>query len=177
MPYVFLSYSRRDAAQVDEVAKVLGRSGVQFWVDRNGISGGDQWRTEIVSAIQGAGLVLLFLSPSSARSENVRRELDLADQAKVRVLPLAISPTEIPDSMKFHLAGVQIVNLWQDRDEGLSRLLRALKSMSIGPANAPRGSRGRAVAPAQQAKVDLSKLGGAGMLDNFDWRRLFSWRR
>jgi hypothetical protein len=170
MAHLFLSYSRRDAQFVDTIAADLKNNGFRIWVDRSGISGGDQWRKEIVDAIQTANTVVLFLSPNSARSDNVRKEIDLAEGARVPILPVALAPTEIPSTLKYQLAGVQIVDVWSDYATGVTALVHTL-ARAGAPAQSQRGNHhhGRPVvgtAPAEQAP-DLSSLGGRNLIDNF----------
>ena len=50
MGHVFLSYSRRDAEQSRRLFSKLELVGVDVWLDRDGIRGGDQWRRQIVAA-------------------------------------------------------------------------------------------------------------------------------
>jgi hypothetical protein len=175
--HIFLSYSRHDAAYVDAVSAHLEQSGFRTWFDRKGIAGGEQWRREIVDAVQKASLLALFLSPNSARSDNVRRELDLADQARVKVLPLAIAPTDIPDEMKFQLAGIQMIELWRDYQRGLGVLVKTLQRHGVQAAGTagPRPARG--TPPPPRTDIDLSELGGAKALEKLSLKRLFGWKR
>lgn len=179
MAHVFLSYSRKDAEYVDRIARQLEGAAFKTWVDRRGIAGGEQWRREIVAAIQAAEAMLLFLSPHSARSQNVRKELDLAETAKIKILPVALSPTDVPNDMQYQLAGVQMIELWRDRDQGVGTLIRTLERNRTQRNPALAGSakaRGRQLAPGSRgepAGVDLSELGGRGLLDLLNIGRFF----
>jgi hypothetical protein len=170
MAHLFLSYSRRDAHFVDAVTADLKNNGFRIWVDRSGISGGDQWRKEIVDAIQSANVVVLFLSPNSARSDNVRKEIDLAEGARVPILPVALAPTEIPSTLKYQLAGVQIIDVWSDYAAGVASLVRTLsRAGAAAQSQRENQRRGRPVvgmSPAEQAP-DLASLGGRNLIDSF----------
>ena len=167
MAHIFLSYSRRDSEFVDRIAADLQKMGFRTWVDRSGIAGGDQWRKEIVGAIHSASVFVLFLSPNSARSDNVRKELDLADTAKVSILPVTISQTAVPSAIQYQLAGLQMVELWRAQDKALLLLLAGLKRHGVVREGAHGG---KPPAPAPPAKrkdeVDLSGLGGGQIIDN-----------
>jgi hypothetical protein len=172
MSHAFLSYSRRDAPLVDTIAKEMERQAIKTWVDRRGIGGGEQWRREIVGAIQSAGVLVLFMSPHSMKSGNVRKELDIAESAKVKVLPVAIAPIDIPKDMQYQLAGVQIIELWRDRDNGLLSLIRAVeRTAGSGAAKGKKPKPARMPVRAQGA--DLSELGGGRLLSliTFGWLR------
>ena len=84
---IFLSYSRDDAQQANDWVANLENFGYRVWIDRAGIRGGQQWNAKIVRSIKEAQALILLLSPNSARSDNVRREIDLAVEAKKRIIP------------------------------------------------------------------------------------------
>ena len=166
MPQVFLSYSRSDGAYVDQLAAYLRSGGVRIWVDRQGIGGGEQWRHQIVEAIRSAQLLVLVLSPNSARSDNVRKELDLAEASKIPILPIAIAPTEIPSGMQYQLAGVQLLELWRDPERGAEKVLKSvLRITKSDNAQLPRPPRAQPPAPLRATPVNLADLGGANLID------------
>ena len=170
MSHVFLSYSRRDEAVVDSLAAHVEQAGFATWVDRKGIAGGEQWRKEIVAAIQSASLMALFLSTNSTRSDNVRKEIDLAEQARVRILPVAIMPIQIPAALQYQLAGVQVIELWRDQSQAASTFIAALQRQGV-----PRGQAGaqRAVkATPSSPNVNLADLGGSRLLDLLNIKKL-----
>jgi TIR domain len=177
MSHIFLSYSRKDGAYVDALAAQLEQAGFRTWVDRKGIAGGEQWRREIVDAVRKASLFLLFLSPHSARSQNVRKEVDLADQARVRILPVAIAPVDIPDDMQYQLAGVQVIEMWRDHDRGADALFKTLQRHGLQPDDNRAARSGSKPAPRRDPGVDLSDLGGSKVLDALRIGRLFGRKR
>jgi hypothetical protein len=64
----------------------------------------------------------------------VRKELDLAEEGKIIIVPLEIRPTIIPPSVKYQLVGFQSINL-QNFEHGISLLtamLEKLGNKSIG---------------------------------------------
>jgi hypothetical protein len=126
MGHVFVSYSRSDADVADRLSDRLEAAGYEVWIDREGIPGGTQWRQQIVRAIKKCDYFIILLSGDSIRSENVRKELDIADNTKKRILPVDISPVAIPDEMEYQLAGVHRIDLATDFDTGYRKLLSAL---------------------------------------------------
>ncbi|MEM6627220.1 MAG: toll/interleukin-1 receptor domain-containing protein [Pseudomonadota bacterium] len=168
MAQIFTSYSRKDTRTVDHLAERLERAGHSVWVDREGIDGGSQWRESIVKAINDADIFLLVLSEHSAASDNVRRELDLAQGAPARVMPVQFGPVQIPEGMAYQLAGVQIIDMTEDRDIGVQKLLAAMDELPGATPTAPQP----AAQPAEEdPKVDLAGLGGGGFLSRLFGRR------
>ena len=132
MSQIFISYSRKDIDFVDQLTSRLNAAGYELWIDRLGIRGGEQWRREIVDAIGGANVLILVLSRNSAKSDNVRKELDLAEGEKKRILPIVIQSVTIPAEMKYQLAGLQLTDFTADFETGFNQLLEALTEL-VGP--------------------------------------------
>lgn len=168
---IFISYSRRDARVADRVAAALSAAGFSVWIDRAGIRGGELWRQQIVSAINDCQSFLLLISPHSIQSDNVRKELDLAEQAGRTVLPATLVQADIPETLQYQLAGVQIVDLQADFRAGIGELLVAL---GVEPSAAPQQSTGllRSVLAGTGAMAlcaaTLPLLGKAGLLEEND---------
>ena len=108
---VFISYSAKDRARVIGIVDKLTDAGVSVWIDQVGIEASSMWSREIVSAIKQCKVMLLVISPHSASSENVVKELALGSERKKPIIPIIIEPTEIPETMEYQLAGIQHYNL------------------------------------------------------------------
>ena len=74
MTQVFISYSRRDLAFVEQLAADLQAAGLDVWYYLSGLEGGVRWRIEIEKAIRASQYLLIVLSPDSVVSEWVERE-------------------------------------------------------------------------------------------------------
>ena len=172
MHSVFLSYSRHDSGVVDRMAGKIGQAGYPIWIDRTGIRGGAQWRNAIVEAIEASDVFIIFLSPNSVQSDNVRKELDLAEASKRKILPVSIASVTIPPGMKYQLAGVQIIEGWQLADGGFSQICRAFKELKVRCSGhieqAPHHSQKQSDEP---GNIDLSGLGSLGFLSRLAFFR------
>ena len=140
MGHVFISYSSQDTDLVNRLLRLLNDAGFEVWIDREGIAGGAMWRKQIVEAIDGADVVLLVLSPHSVNSDNVRKELDIAEEAKKSLLPVEIQRVTVPKAMAYQLAGVQRIDLVTNFDSGAKRLVEALRRLANDGARAGRTS-------------------------------------
>jgi len=121
---IFISYSRRDAAFALGLQARLNDQGWGVWLDTEKLQTGQRWREEIVQAIAGCDFFVLVLSSRSIQSENVVKELSLAESSNKPILPLMIEPVEIPNSMKYQLAGLQFVSITSRAvDDGLETLI------------------------------------------------------
>lgn len=102
-PYVFVSYAHHDEVRVREDLAWLQASDIRFWFDE-GIEVGSHWRDEIATALQGAALVLFYVSPAAVASDNCRREINLADSRSVPILTVHLEATELPAGLDLTLS-------------------------------------------------------------------------
>ncbi|MFM9100235.1 MAG: toll/interleukin-1 receptor domain-containing protein [Cyanobium sp.] len=143
---IFISYSRQDAAFALGLQARLNDQGWGAWLDSEKLETGQHWREEIVQAIAGCDYFVLVLSSKSIQSENVVKELSLAESSSKPILPLLIEPVEIPDSMKYQLAGLQFVSLDCPALDGLETLIEPFFQALIealphpAPTPAPQGT-------------------------------------
>ena len=129
---VFISYGSADRERIQDLVTRLRQAGVTVWIDEAGIEGAAMWSQEIVGAINNCNILILAISTNSAQSKNVVRELALASEDDKTILPVFIEPTEIPESMKYQLAGIQRVEYFEgNEDESIGGVLRALKRLGI----------------------------------------------
>jgi hypothetical protein len=111
MGRIFISYSRKDTETVDRIIQAMCDAGLDVWIDRHNIQPGNAWRVQIVQAIDTCDAFVFMLSPNSAASENVRKEIDLAQDSGRKMFVLMLEPVKIPAEIHYQLAGLQIVNL------------------------------------------------------------------
>ncbi|HEX6034860.1 MAG TPA: TIR domain-containing protein [Anaerolineales bacterium] len=111
MGRVFISYSRRDTEIVDSIVQAMKQAGLDVWIDRQDIQAGNTWRVQIVQAIDTCTAFVLMLSPSSAASDNVRKEIDLAQDSGRMIFPIMLEPVRLPAEIRYQLAGLQFINV------------------------------------------------------------------
>jgi len=130
---VFVSYSRNDKDRVLELSGKLRAAGVSLWLDTSGIDGATLWGEQIVNALESAKVLLLIVSESAVRSDNVAKEVMLVSERKGHILPVHLEPTPIPSSLKYQLAGIQHVEYFDpaQADESLKAILRALERIGV----------------------------------------------
>ena len=157
---VFISYGSADRERIQDLVTRLRQAGVTVWIDEAGIEGAAMWSQEIVSAINNCNILILAISTNSAQSKNVVRELALASEDDKTILPVFIEPTEIPESMKYQLAGIQRVEYFEgNEDESIGGVLRALKRLGISTdGDTPTQALGQAPTSKPQTKTKLPAL-------------------
>src|SRR6516165_6891688 len=91
---VFISYSRDDLDFADQLDDALNACGFKCLIDRQGISGGEDWKRRLGNLITEADTVVFVLSPSSARSPICDWEVEEAGRLNKRILPVNCRPLE-----------------------------------------------------------------------------------
>jgi TPR repeat protein len=89
---VFISYSREDLDFADQLNAALDLSGFECFIDRHGISGGEDWKRRLGNLISEADTVVFVLSPDSAISETCAWEVDEATRLNKRILSVNCRP-------------------------------------------------------------------------------------
>lgn len=111
MSHVFVSYSRRDKEVVDRIVHAMEQSGMKIWIDREAIKAGNSWRVQIVEAIDTCDAFVLMLSSNSAISENVQKEIILAQDTTRKTFVVLLEPLKLPAEIRYQLAGLQFIEL------------------------------------------------------------------
>ena len=90
---VFISYSRRDALEfADQLAKALELLGYRSIIDREGISGGEEWKIRLGELILECDTVVFVMTPESAVSPVCAWEVEEAARLSKRILPVIAMP-------------------------------------------------------------------------------------
>jgi TPR repeat protein len=131
---VFISYSREDNEFADQLEAALNTCGFDCVLDREGISGGEDWKSRLGVLIAEADTVVFALSPASAESEICNWEVDESTRLGKRILPVicrALGEARPPASLQ----AINYVFFYHDPKtpgsgfgEGLKRLVEALNT-------------------------------------------------
>ena len=127
---VFISYSSNDQDRVVKLADRLRAAGVSIWVDESGIGAATLWSKEIAGAIKGCKVLVLMVTPNSVTSKNVVKEVSLAAEQNKQILPVILEPTQIPEALEYHLAGIQHLDVaGMSPSESSEEILPALQRL------------------------------------------------
>lgn len=107
---VFISYSTEDKAAADAVCAILENNGVRCWIAPRDIMPGADWGESIVRAIREARLLLLVFSTNANKSKQIKREVEVAADSGVTIVPLRIENVAPTESFKYFLGNIH----WMD---------------------------------------------------------------
>lgn len=95
---VFISYSSRDEEEASSLARELQEhEATRVWFAPLSVRVGETYASSIASAVTGAAAVVLLLSLESMRSCHVKREIALAIDHGIMLLPFALQRQVLAD--------------------------------------------------------------------------------
>ena len=101
-PYIFLSYAHADSAAVMAIAARLQEAGCRIWYD-GGIELGSEWPEYIAAHLDGAAVMLAFLSNAYVRSDNCRKEMHFAQTRKISTVNIFLEETALTPGMEMQI--------------------------------------------------------------------------
>lgn len=114
---VFISYSRKDSEEADEIVKALEQMNLKIWIDRTGDYSGRNYKSVIVNTIRRSRLVLFLSSKNSNISENVIKEISVAVELRKIIIPIRLDNFPYADSITYDLTGIDYVNYEHEKEQ------------------------------------------------------------
>ena len=133
MAKIFISYKRQDKDIVFPIVEeIKQKTGVDCWIDLEGIESGDQFQNVIIDAIDNADIVIFMLSKNfiAPYKDEKTGKIDLKKQTfpekevmyalneGKRIIPLSIDGTTINDCkwLKFNCSGINYIE-WSNKEQ------------------------------------------------------------
>ncbi|MCB1078577.1 MAG: toll/interleukin-1 receptor domain-containing protein [Verrucomicrobiae bacterium] len=120
---VYISHGREDAEVARTLTEGLEKKGIACWLAPRNITPGAQWSEEIKEAIGASRIVLLILSACSVGSQNVLREIEIANRNQLPILSFRLDRFEDSGSLSFFITNSPFVDA--DRENVASFIDRA----------------------------------------------------
>ena len=148
MNKAFISYVRENIEMVDRLCQELKSHGIEVWLDRNDIDPGSRWEQAIRKAIhQGTFFIACFSEEYNNRDKTyMNEELTLAIEElrqrptdRIWFIPVKLNDCEIPNrdiGAGKTLQTFYYVELYEDWDSSIQRILKVIQPASSEPINA-----------------------------------------
>ena len=103
---IFLSYASQDIESAKAIYLVLRDQGHRVFFDRAELPAGDEYHNRIRAAVEKSRLFLFLISPNAVDAGSYTlTELDIADKAGSKILPVMIAKTPI-ESLPASIKGI-----------------------------------------------------------------------
>lgn len=122
---VFISYSRRDEEKVNGIKALLDKYNIPYWIDKEGIFSGENYKEVIVDAIEVAKVIIFVSSVNSNASINVIRELGYAVQQRKTIIPLLLDDAPFAKSIRLDIADIDQID-YRDTELAQKKLVVSL---------------------------------------------------
>ena len=135
---VFISYSTEDKPAADAVCARLEKSDVRCWIAPRDIMPGADWGESIVNGIRSSRVLLLVFSTNANKSRQIKREVEIAADGGVTIVPLRIENILPTESFKYFLGNIHWLDaltppLEKHLQEVAAKVKAILNTESVSP--------------------------------------------
>jgi hypothetical protein len=156
---IFISFAAQDRKVAITLCQALESRGFQCWISSRDILPGENFQIAIVRAIRKAKLMLLVFTANSNNSEEMNKELALASQQKLTVVPLRIEDVAPNDAFAYEFATRQWIDFFADWELAMGALASQIANVlgPDAPPLTPPVAAAAAVVMAPTARVEAPK--------------------
>lgn len=147
---IFISYSSKDHKAAEAICTAIENRGFKCWISSRDIGPGENFQTQIVRAIRNAKIMVLVFSANANNSEEIKKELVLAGQSRLVVIPVRVEDVTPDEAFAYEFATRQWIDVFGDWEHAIQRVVHQIEAV-VGEA------RESATAPPADAAPDAAK--------------------
>jgi hypothetical protein len=125
---VFVSFASKDVRVAMTLCTALESRGFSCWISARDIEPGANFQSSIVRALRRAKIMLLVFTANSNTSEEMTKELALASQNKMIVIPLRVEDVTPNDAFAYEFATRQWIDVFADWEVAMEQLARRVSN-------------------------------------------------
>jgi hypothetical protein len=133
MTTVFISHSSKDQAVARTVCAALESRGLTCWIACRDVGPGENFQDAIVTAIRSAKVMVLVFSENANNSTEIKKELALASQHRIAVIPARVEDVAPVAALAYELATRQWINLFDDWETEIETLSDRVRKIVAPP--------------------------------------------
>jgi hypothetical protein len=166
----FISFSSKDGIAADKLRHGLELRGLSCWISSRDVAPGADFADSIVKALETSSVMVLVFSANANNSDEVKKELVLAGEYKMPVMPVRIENVLPSGAFRYQLTIRQYLDLFEDWDTNLARLAEQVSRMAesraafMGNVSAE-PKQPTAVASDQQTPPPAARTAAAGQMN------------
>lgn len=127
---VFISFSSKDNETALSIYEGLSHRAVKCWISSRHVSPGGNYMNEIVSALTSSSVMVLIYSKNANLSKEIERELALAGQHQLTVIPLKIDDVVPSGAFIYSLATSQWVEVFPNIENTLDTVATTITAIT-----------------------------------------------
>jgi TIR domain len=126
---IFISHSSKDQKVARNICAALEARGLYCWAAYRDVPAGANFQDAIVQAIKAAKVMLLLFTGNANNSDEIKKELALASQNKLVLIPVRIDDVTPSEALEYALAGGEWINLSRNWDKEIANLCTRLERL------------------------------------------------
>ena len=137
---IFISYASKDRDVARTICDALENRGLSCWMSSRDVGPGENFQVSIVRAIRAARVMILVFSANANNSDEVKKELVLAGQTHLVVIPVRVEDVIPDEAFAYEFATRQWIDMFVDWERAIQRLilqLSAIEGIKPAPAAEP----------------------------------------
>ncbi len=136
-PLVFISHSSEDRGIATKLCDALERRGLGCWLASRDIGPGENFQEAIVKAIRSVRAMVLVFTGNANNSSEIQKEIALASQNRLVVIPLRVEDVLPNDAFLYELSTRQWIDAFDDWERAIGRLAQQISGIAGGQGAAP----------------------------------------
>ena len=158
-PRIFITYSSKDQKVARTICTALENRGLICWISSRNVRAGQNYQEQIVKAIRGARIMVLVFTTNANNSNEIKKELALASQNNLVVIPVRIEDVAPNEAFAYEFATRQWIDLFEDWEKSMAELVELIAAILD---DAPAGDRANAAPrPTGDAAAPAFVMAGA----------------
>jgi len=125
----FISFAAKDRESAETICSALENRGIECWISSRDIPAGKNFQECIVRAIRDAKVMVFIFSSNSNNSDEVKKEIALAGQKKLLVIPVRIEDVIPNEAFAYEFATRQWIDLFGNWEHSIDELARQIASI------------------------------------------------
>ena len=123
---IFISFASKDVKVALTLCAAIESRGFNCWISARDIQPGENFQVAIVRALRRAKILLLVFTANSNTSEEMTKELALASQQKMMVIPLRVEDVTPGDAFAYEFATRQWIDAFADWEFSIEQLCKRI---------------------------------------------------
>jgi TIR domain len=149
-PAIFITYSSKDQKVARSICSALENRGLGCWISSRDIKPGQNFQEQIVKAIRAAKIMVLVFTANANNSNEIKKELALASQNNLIVIPVRMQDVAPADAFAYELATRQWIDLFDDWEASIARLVELIATTIHDHPSADRAKAGAGLGPSEE---------------------------
>jgi len=127
-PQIFISHSSKDQKVARTICTTLENRGLACWISFRNIKAGQNHQEQIVKAIHSAKIMVLVFTAQANNSNEIKKELALASQNNLVVIPVRVEDVIPSGAFAYELATRQWIDMFDDWENSIAHLVELIAS-------------------------------------------------